>query len=91
MAHTLKDRVKLLNRAKRIRGQIDGVIRMLESDGDCTKILNTIVASRGAINGFLAELIEGHIMDHVLNPHSATDEQLKSAEELNVILKKYIK
>jgi len=91
MSHTKKDKTKLLNRAKRIRGQIDGVIRLLENESDCVKILNTIVASRGAITALMAEVLEGHINEHIVIKETATEEQLTAADELVYILKRYIK
>ncbi|ODN42274.1 metal/formaldehyde-sensitive transcriptional repressor [Piscirickettsia litoralis] len=89
--HTKHQQKKLLNRAKRIRGQVDGVIRLLENEGDCTKILNTITACRGAINGLMAEILEGHINEHVINPEHASGEQLEAAADLVYIVKKYLK
>jgi FrmR/RcnR family transcriptional regulator, repressor of frmRAB operon len=35
MAHTTHDKKKLLNRIKRIRGQLNGVEKALEEDRDC--------------------------------------------------------
>ena len=47
MAHTVRDKKKLLNRVRRIRGQIDAVEKALELD--CSAILLTIAACRGTI------------------------------------------
>lgn len=89
--HTKLQQKKLLNRAKRIRGQIDGVIRLLENEDDCTKILNTITACRGAINGLMAEILEGHINEHVIDPQSASEDQREAAADLVYIVKKYLR
>ncbi|MBV9444030.1 MAG: metal-sensing transcriptional repressor, partial [Acidobacteriaceae bacterium] len=35
MAHTVEEQKRLLNRARRIRGQVDVVIRGLEKESDC--------------------------------------------------------
>lgn len=92
MAHTKKDKTKLLNRSRRIRGQLEGVIRLLEEEGDCSKVLQAIAACRGAINGLMHQVLEGHIMEHVADPTGkATEEQLESASELVGILKTYLK
>ena len=91
MAHTQKQQTKLLNRSKRIRGQIDGIIRLLESKADCTKILNTIAACQGAINGLMGEVLEGHIKEHIVDAKQASTKQLEAADELVYIVKKYLK
>src|SRR5262249_44047588 len=64
MAHTIRDKKKLLNRVRRIRGQIDAVEKALDQEQDCSTILLTIAACRGAINSLMAEIIEGHIRFH---------------------------
>ena len=51
MAHTIRERAKLLNRVKRIRGQLNGVEKLLEAEGDCGAVLQTLAATRGALNG----------------------------------------
>src|ERR1700726_1587042 len=60
MAHTIRDKKKLLNRVNRISGQVGAIKRALEQEKDCTDLLRTIAACRGAINGLMAEVIEGH-------------------------------
>jgi DNA-binding FrmR family transcriptional regulator len=92
MAHTIRDKEKLLNRVRRIRGQIDGVERALDQEQDCSSILQTIAACRGAINGLMAEIIEGHMRLHVLDPdRRPTSEQAKAAQVLIDVVKTYLK
>lgn len=93
MAHTQKDKKKLLNRVRRIRGQIDAIERALEEEPEeCSAVLQTIASCRGAINGLMAEVIEGHIRHHVIDPdHQPTSEQSDAAEELIDVVKTYLK
>ena len=92
MAHTIRDKVKLLNRARRIRGQVDAIERALEEEQDCNDILLTISACRGAINGLMAEVIEGHIRHHVINPDlKPTSAQAIAAQQLMDVVKTYLK
>jgi DNA-binding FrmR family transcriptional regulator len=92
MAHTIRDKEKLLNRVRRIRGQIDAIERALDQEWDCSSILQTIAACRGAINGLMAEIIEGHMRYHVLDPdRQPTSEQAKAAQELIDVVKTYLK
>ena len=92
MAHTIRDKKKLLNRVRRIRGQMAAVERALQQEDDCYSILQTISACRGAINGLMAKVIEGHIQLHVLHPHKRqTADQVRAAEELIDVVKSYLK
>ena len=61
-----KERAKLLNRVKRIRGQMDAVERTLEEDRSCSDVLMLLAAVRGGINGLMAEVLEDHIRLHLL-------------------------
>ncbi len=92
MAHTLRDRQKLLLRVRRLRGQIGALEKLLEQGADCCKTLNLTVACRGAINGLMAEILEGHIRFHVLNPEDKpTPAQTEAAEEVIDIVRSYLK
>ena len=92
MAHVIREKKKMLNRIRRIRGQVEAVERALESDAECTEILHTIAACRGAINGLMAEVIEGHIRFHVVDPHrKGNSAQSEAAEELIDVIRKYVR
>ena len=92
MAHTIHDKTKLVNRVRRIRGQLDGVEKALMNEEDCFKILQTVAACRGAINGLTAEIIEGHIRFHVVNPdHRPRSAQARAAQELIDVINAYLK
>jgi FrmR/RcnR family transcriptional regulator, repressor of frmRAB operon len=92
MAHTSKDKEKLLNRVRRIKGQVEAIEKALSEDQECSKVLQTIAAIRGAVNGLMAEVMEGHVRYHVINPHGKqTSEQAQAAEELIDIVNRYLK
>jgi FrmR/RcnR family transcriptional regulator, repressor of frmRAB operon len=92
MAHTVRDRTKLLNRVRRIRGQLDAVERALQNDGNPFGILQTVAASRGALNSLMVEIIEGHVRLHLLDPTQApTGEQREAAEELIDIVRAFLR
>jgi DNA-binding FrmR family transcriptional regulator len=92
MAHTARDKEKLLIRARRIRGQVEAVERALKDEQECTDILQLVAACRGALNGLMAELVEGHIWFHVLDQNRPKDSpQAAAAEELIDIVKAYLK
>jgi DNA-binding FrmR family transcriptional regulator len=60
-----RERLKLLNRVKRIRGQIDAVERALGADDECPDVLMQLAAVRGGVNSLMAEVLEDHIRLHI--------------------------
>lgn len=64
MSHTIHEKTKLLNRVRRIRGQVEAIERALEAEVGCTEVMRQITSCRGAINGLLVEVIEDHIHIH---------------------------
>ena len=92
MAHTIRDKAKLLNRVRRIRGQLDAIGEALEDERDCSQILQLIAAARGAMNGLMAEVIDGHVRMHVLDPdRNPTSQQAKAAQDLLDVVKAYLR
>ncbi|MDQ2971854.1 MAG: metal/formaldehyde-sensitive transcriptional repressor [Pseudomonadota bacterium] len=92
MTHTIRDKDKLLNRVRRLRGQLNAIEKALIEERDPAGILHTIAACRGAIDGLMAQVMEGHIRGHVLDDQrNATAEQAQAAEELIAALKTYLK
>lgn len=92
MAHTTRDKKKLLNRVRRIKGQIEAVERAIDQELDCTDILHSLTACHGGIRSLIAEVIEGHIRFHVIDPdHKPTTGQAQAAQELIDVVKAYLK
>lgn len=92
MAHTTKDKKKLLSRVQRIRGQVEAIERAIESEQECAGVLQLMAACRGALNGLMAEVMEGHVRFHVLSPDDGTNSpQAKAAEELIDVIRAYLK
>ena len=92
MAHTIGSKKKLINRIRRIRGQVDAIEKAVASERECSEVLQTIAACRGAMNGLMAELLEGHVRCHVLDPdRKPSAEQLVGAQELIDVIKTYLK
>ena len=90
MAHVIQNKKKLLARVSRIRGQINGIERALEENHDCGEVLLTLAACRGALNALMAEILEGHVRQHVLNEKS-TKSQVVAGDELIEVIKRYLK
>jgi FrmR/RcnR family transcriptional regulator, repressor of frmRAB operon len=92
MAHTKKAKGKLLKRVRRIRGQAEAIERALSEEHECSDVLQLVAACRGALNGLMAELIEGHVRCHVLDTErGANTPQADAAEELIGVVRTYLK
>ena len=91
MAHTIEEKRKLLNRVRRIRGQVEAIERELDQEAECSAILHNISACRGAMDALMAEVIEGHIRFHVIDPKHQTDEQARAADDLIDALRSYLR
>ncbi|HTB11279.1 MAG TPA: metal/formaldehyde-sensitive transcriptional repressor [Bryobacteraceae bacterium] len=92
MAHTIEEKKKLLNRVRRIRGQVEAIDRAIEQESECSDVLHNISACRGAMDALMAEVIEGHIRFHILDPKVApSDEQTQAADDLIHALRAYLK
>jgi FrmR/RcnR family transcriptional regulator, repressor of frmRAB operon len=91
MSHVAKEKKKLLNRIKRLRGQLDAIERAVEDDVECARVLQQATACRGAMDGFIAEVIEDHILEHMVDPDAPPDDpRTKAAEELVGIVHTYL-
>ena len=75
MAHTVRDKQKLLRRVGRIIGQVAAVERALENEDDCADIMQLIAAARGAMNSLMAEVVEGHVRYHMVDCDREADAQ----------------
>jgi DNA-binding FrmR family transcriptional regulator len=84
MAHTIKDKQALLARVRRIKGQTEALERALDLDAECGSVLQQIAAIRGAVNGLMAEVLEGHMRDH-LGPD--TDDVQRRQEDLDQVIR----
>ena len=92
MAHILRDQEKLIQRVRRIRGQIEALERAIAGEQDCSEVLRLISSARGAMAGLMAEVLEDHIRFHVVNPkEKPNSERVKAAEELIDVVRTYLK
>lgn len=91
MTHVTAEKTRLLNRLRRIRGQLAAIERAVEEDSECARVLQQATACRGAMDGFIAEVIEDHIREHMVDPEApAGDPRVLAAEELVAIVHTYL-
>ncbi len=86
-----RERVKLVNRAKRILGQMGKVERSLTERESCTEVLMLLAAVRGGIDALMAEVLEDHIRLHLVDPGQAKALTPELGEELIELVRAYMK
>ncbi len=86
---TDKEYRDLMNRLKRIEGQVRGIQSMLENNAYCTDILVQVSAVTAALNSFNKVLLANHVRTCVAdNIRQGNDEVI---DELVVLLQKLMR
>lgn len=84
-----EEQKKLLNRLKRIEGQVRGLQAMIERDAYCYDILTQSAAVNAAMNAFNKEILAHHIEGCVARDIRAGKDEV--IDELVTILQKLMK
>lgn len=91
MAHTITGKKKLLGRIRRIQGQASALERAVDSETDCLEVLQQIAAIRGAVNGLMAEVVEGHLREHLASPLLDEQSRLAETDALTKVIRAYLR
>ena len=90
MSHDDREKVKLLMRVRKLRGQFDAVERSLAGKDDCGDQLMLLAAVRGGVNSLMGEVLETHIRFHLTD--GATERVAPElAEDLIDLVRAYLK
>jgi DNA-binding FrmR family transcriptional regulator len=88
MAHIITDKERLVRRTERLIGQVEAIKRSLDEDDDCADIMHLLSAARGAINSLMAEVVEDHIREHMVDTdRKRSAAESRAAEELIEVVK----
>lgn len=88
MSHTSREKLDLVNRTKKVIGQLESVLRGLNDDENCAEVLQRLSAARGAINSLMAELMEDHIRNHMPRKSKSSEE---AADDVIQVVRSYLK
>ena len=91
MGHTIRTKKPLLARVRRMKGQLEALERALDTDAECGAVLQQIAAVRGAVNGLMAEVLEGHIREHLGAEALPPDERLAEVDTIAGAVRSYLK
>ncbi len=84
-----KEYKDLINRLRRIEGQVRGLEGMLEKDAYCVDILTQVAATKSALNSFTKVLLASHIKTCVTE--DIKDGREESVDEFVELLQKLMK
>ena len=91
MSHTIIGKRKLLTRVRKIKGQTIALENSLEGEPDCMKVLQQIAAIKGAVNGLMKEVLEGHLREHLGAEELSQEQRTEEVEQVILVLKSYLK
>ena len=79
-------KVKAQKRINIIKGQLDGLQKMIEQDEYCMDLLNQSLAIQNSLRSLDAVLFERHLSTHVI--HQMKNEETKAINELVTLFKR---
>ena len=92
MTHTIREKQKLLARVRRIRGQVEAIERALDSESGCEQVMHLIAGVRGAMAGLMAEVVEDHVHEHLVDAEKYPGAlRTDAAEQLLEVIRTYLK
>lgn len=89
MTRTEEQKKSLLNRLKRLEGQIRGLEKMIEEDAYCNDVLQQSMSASSAMDGFNQELLGYHVKGCVTEGIKNGNEEI--VDELLKTLRKLMK
>jgi DNA-binding FrmR family transcriptional regulator len=83
------DKRALVVRLRRIKGQIEAIEKMVETDTDNSDVLMQVVAARRALKSFSEEVIESQLRAYVESAGNKPEGR-QSLQSLLTILERYV-
>lgn len=87
LAVSLKDKGTLINRLKRIEGQVKGIQKMIEEGKHCSDILIQIAAAKSALNSVGGLILEKYMKDCLKSYLDGAAEENTLDELVNIMVK----
>ena len=84
------DRAQVTQLLKTARGQLDGIIKMVEEDRYCIDISTQVMAAEAMLNRANKEILTAHLK-HCVNTAQTQEEREQKIDELVAMLGKILK
>lgn len=85
----MADSKKVLRLLKTARGQLDGIIKMVEEDRYCIDISTQVMAAEAVLNRVNKEILTAHLK-HCVNTAESQEERETKIDELVDMMRKIL-
>ncbi len=89
MSHTVRHK-NVTDPTEKDSGAEYRVREMLNREHECAEVLQQLAAIRGAVNGMMLQVIQGHLTDHVVKEPEETQREA-DLETVMQVIKSYLK
>lgn len=86
----MADQKRILRLLKTARGQMDGIIKMVEEDRYCIDVSTQVMATEAMLNRVNKEILTAHLK-HCVNTAETQEEREQKIDELVDMLGKILK
>jgi DNA-binding FrmR family transcriptional regulator len=90
MPHTPTEKKRAITRLRRIRGQTEALEQAIDAGASCSQVLQQLAAVRGAVNGLMAEVLEGHLRE-TFGPDASGTDSARAIDEVSSLVRSYLK
>lgn len=91
MPHSPEEKKRAVTRLRRIRGQAEALETAIETGASCSQVLQQLAAVRGAVNGLMAEVLEGHLRES-FGPEAVTaGDPAQTIDDVAALVRSYLK
>ena len=80
----MHDNKKIINRLNIIKGQVDGVINMIEKDRYCVDVSNQVMAITSALKSVNRQILSNHLRSCVKD--SFSNDEIDTEEKIEEII-----
>ncbi|HJB79130.1 MAG TPA: metal-sensitive transcriptional regulator [Candidatus Nosocomiicoccus stercorigallinarum] len=77
---------KQINRIKRIQGQLNGVLKMMEEERDCKSVITQLSASKNSIGRLMAVIVSENLIE-CINELDGEDRDERISEAVELLVK----
>ena len=84
------DKKNITRLLKTARGQLDGILNMVEDDRYCVDISNQLLATQAILNKVNKEILHAH-MEHCVKESISSEDSAQKIDEILMLMDKMMK
>ena len=90
MPHSPEEKKRAITRLRRIRGQAEALETAIDTGASCSQVLQQLAAVRGAVNGLMADVLEGHLRES-FGPTAPPGDADEAIDEVAALVRSYLR